>query len=115
MIPRGPAGAPCLPWGHAFFAPNALESKFRRLPACVIVTRGRLDRSRITSGLQERVRPDRAGTRRRGEGKTMNKPMLTIAVACALAGSLIAPAPAQEWPQRPLRLIVSFGPGGGAD
>jgi tripartite-type tricarboxylate transporter receptor subunit TctC len=45
----------------------------------------------------------------------MNKPMLTIAVACALAGSPIAPASAQEWPQRPIRLIVSFGPGGGAD
>ena len=26
-----------------------------------------------------------------------------------------ADAAAQEWPQRPVRMIVPFGPGGGAD
>ena len=45
----------------------------------------------------------------------MNKPLLTIAVACALAGSLAAPASAQDWPQKNIRLIVPFGPGGGSD
>ena len=45
----------------------------------------------------------------------MTKPMLTMAAACALAAALAAPAPAQEWPQRPIRIIVAFGPGGGTD
>jgi tripartite-type tricarboxylate transporter receptor subunit TctC len=45
----------------------------------------------------------------------VNKPLLTIAVACALAGSLAAPASAQDWPQKNIRLIVPFGPGGGSD
>jgi tripartite-type tricarboxylate transporter receptor subunit TctC len=45
----------------------------------------------------------------------MNKPMPTILFACALAAGLVAPAPAQEWPARSIRLIVAFGPGGGAD
>jgi tripartite-type tricarboxylate transporter receptor subunit TctC len=50
----------------------------------------------------------------------MIKPMLTILAACVLAlgfpGSAFAEGPmAQEWPQRNVRLIVSFGPGGGAD
>jgi tripartite-type tricarboxylate transporter receptor subunit TctC len=43
----------------------------------------------------------------------MHKPMLTIAAACALA--LAAPASAQDWPQKNIRMIVPFGPGGGAD
>jgi tripartite-type tricarboxylate transporter receptor subunit TctC len=33
--------------------------------------------------------------------------------SCALA--LVAPAAAQDWPQRTIRIIVSFGPGGGTD
>ena len=33
----------------------------------------------------------------------------------ALAAQIAIPATAQEWPQRTLRIIVSFGPGGGAD
>jgi tripartite-type tricarboxylate transporter receptor subunit TctC len=45
----------------------------------------------------------------------VNKPLLTIAVACALAVSLAGPAPAQDWPQKNIRLIVPFGPGGGSD
>jgi tripartite-type tricarboxylate transporter receptor subunit TctC len=45
----------------------------------------------------------------------MNKPMLTIAAACVLAGSLAAAAAAQDWPQKNIRLIVPFGPGGGSD
>jgi tripartite-type tricarboxylate transporter receptor subunit TctC len=37
-----------------------------------------------------------------------------VAAAVALAG-LCAPARAQDWPQRPIRIVVGFGPGGGAD
>ena len=33
-------------------------------------------------------------------------------VSCA---AFTAPAPAQEWPQRPIRIIVGFGAGGGTD
>ena len=32
-----------------------------------------------------------------------------------LITELANPAPAQEWPQRTIRIVVSFGPGGGAD
>jgi tripartite-type tricarboxylate transporter receptor subunit TctC len=48
-------------------------------------------------------------------GNAVNKPLLMIAAACALAGSHVAPAPAQDWPQKTIRLIVPFGPGGGSD
>jgi tripartite-type tricarboxylate transporter receptor subunit TctC len=41
---------------------------------------------------------------------------LVLALAAALCLIVLAkPAPAQEWPQQPIRIIVSFGPGGGAD
>jgi len=36
-------------------------------------------------------------------------------VATFLALTSVKPAPAQDWPQHPIRMIVSFGPGGGAD
>jgi len=40
-------------------------------------------------------------------------------ILCALAGVLAAgfiqPASAQDWPQQNIRIVVSFGPGGGAD
>src|ERR1700674_139478 len=42
----------------------------------------------------------------------MRKPTLAIAVFFA---TFAAPAAAQEWPQKTIRIIVSFGPGGGAD
>ena len=45
----------------------------------------------------------------------MNKPMLTIVAACALAVGLAAPVAAQDWPQKNIRVIVPFGPGGGGD
>jgi tripartite-type tricarboxylate transporter receptor subunit TctC len=39
-----------------------------------------------------------------------------IAVAAAVAAIAVgAPALAQEWPQRTVRIVVGFGPGGGAD
>ena len=36
----------------------------------------------------------------------------TVMLASGLASSSTY---AQEWPQKPIRIIVSFGPGGGAD
>ncbi len=40
---------------------------------------------------------------------------LLFAGALMLAVNQATSAFAQEWPQRPIRIIVSFGPGGGAD
>ena len=45
----------------------------------------------------------------------MNKPLLMVAFACVLAGSTGVPALAQDWPQKNIRLVVPFGPGGGSD
>jgi tripartite-type tricarboxylate transporter receptor subunit TctC len=39
----------------------------------------------------------------------------SILVVCALMLGLAAPGAAQDYPNRPIKLIVSFGPGGGAD
>ena len=44
----------------------------------------------------------------------MNKSVLAIA-ACALTLALPAQAPAQQYPTQTVRMIVSFGPGGGSD
>ena len=40
---------------------------------------------------------------------------LRLVAACAFAACLADAATAQEWPQRPIHVIVSFGAGGGAD
>ena len=40
--------------------------------------------------------------------------MLAASTAAGLLRSTVG-ASAQEWPQRPIRIIVPFGPGGGAD
>jgi tripartite-type tricarboxylate transporter receptor subunit TctC len=45
----------------------------------------------------------------------MHRSTLRIAAACVLVAGLAGPAPAQEWPQAPIRMIVAFGPGGGSD
>jgi tripartite-type tricarboxylate transporter receptor subunit TctC len=42
-------------------------------------------------------------------------PIKAIATACALALGLSLPAAAQDWPQKTIRIVVPFGPGGGSD
>jgi tripartite-type tricarboxylate transporter receptor subunit TctC len=41
--------------------------------------------------------------------------VLAALAACVFAATNVTPAPAQEWPQRTIRVIVAFGPGGGTD
>ena len=45
----------------------------------------------------------------------MNKAIWIAAISLALTAGYPAPATTQEWPQRPIRIIVAFGAGGGAD
>jgi tripartite-type tricarboxylate transporter receptor subunit TctC len=44
----------------------------------------------------------------------MKLPVLALAAAFGLIATAKS-APAQEWPQQPIHIIVAFGPGGGAD
>src|SRR5436190_5260388 len=45
----------------------------------------------------------------------MIRAFLAVVATFALSAGFAARAPAAEWPQRPIRIIVAFGPGGGAD
>jgi tripartite-type tricarboxylate transporter receptor subunit TctC len=45
----------------------------------------------------------------------MRKWLIAVIAACLAAAGICASSPAQEWPARPIRIIVGFGPGGGAD
>jgi tripartite-type tricarboxylate transporter receptor subunit TctC len=46
---------------------------------------------------------------------TAERPILTIVLACLLSAGLAAPVAAQDWPQKNIKMVVPFGPGGGAD
>jgi len=45
----------------------------------------------------------------------MKKRIVAFAAALLFAAGVVTPSSAQEWPQKPIKLIISFGPGGGAD
>jgi tripartite-type tricarboxylate transporter receptor subunit TctC len=45
----------------------------------------------------------------------MKSRIATMIAAWALVAGLAVPTHAQDWPQKPIRIIVSFGPGGGTD
>src|SRR5262245_31968143 len=45
----------------------------------------------------------------------MNRQTLTIAAACLFAAGLAAPAAAQDYPTQTIKIISSFGAGGGSD
>ena len=45
----------------------------------------------------------------------MHQPIRIVAFAVALLTGLATSALAQEWPQKSIRIIVAFGPGGGSD
>src|SRR4029077_19297636 len=52
----------------------------------------------------------------RGLAPKRGKPMLTRRRLLAVsAAALVGATRADDWPQRPLRVIVPFGPGGGSD
>jgi tripartite-type tricarboxylate transporter receptor subunit TctC len=55
-----------------------------------------------------------ACNRGRREGM-MNRAMLTIVLACAIAAGVGLPALAQDYPTQNIKMIISFGPGGGSD
>jgi tripartite-type tricarboxylate transporter receptor subunit TctC len=45
----------------------------------------------------------------------MSPPMCTLACVLAFATAIQTPAAAQDWPQRPVRIILAFSPGGATD
>jgi tripartite-type tricarboxylate transporter receptor subunit TctC len=45
----------------------------------------------------------------------MKKLLFAFAAALILTAGFANPAPAQDFPQRPIHLIIAFGPGGGSD
>jgi tripartite-type tricarboxylate transporter receptor subunit TctC len=66
-------------------------------------------RPRIDDGRMSKASALDAGR----EPMLTRRTMLAASTAALLAGT--REAPAQEWPQRPIRIVVPFGPGGGAD
>jgi tripartite-type tricarboxylate transporter receptor subunit TctC len=45
----------------------------------------------------------------------MRKSLFALIAAAVAGAALCAPVRAEDWPARPIRIIVGFGPGGGAD
>src|ERR1700735_489580 len=54
-----------------------------------------------------------------GRGTPMRKSMAAVAamlgLLCFLAGFIASPSHAQDWPQKPIRVIVPYPAGGGTD
>src|SRR5262245_57866365 len=50
-----------------------------------------------------------------GREEVMKSIVGCVAAALAVAALQAAPATAQDWPNRPIRLMVGFGAGGGTD
>src|SRR5215471_2023706 len=61
--------------------------------------------------------PSRSCEARNVKSKKQKRNALYLAMAflAYTTGWQASQAPAQEWPQRPIRIIVAFGAGGGAD
>jgi tripartite-type tricarboxylate transporter receptor subunit TctC len=53
--------------------------------------------------------------RRRRSANGIERALLALSYVLAFGALMQAPALAQDWPQRPLRIIVAFGPGGTTD
>ncbi len=51
----------------------------------------------------------KAGTR---PGTRIGLPLICMGLALALG---IAPAASADWPEKPIRIVVPYGPGGGVD
>src|SRR5204862_1693544 len=65
-----------------------------------------------TQRRSNRHTPTKRLTTARPEGCRMLKFIIAAVAACVLTAT---PTTAQDYPSKPIRLIVSFGPGGGAD
>ena len=55
------------------------------------------------------------GVAREGRGRSLTRRILLAAACFAGLGAVVAPATAQEWPTRPVTIVVPFPAGGNTD